>query len=145
MRVALISMAVLTLSLGGCGWRRGGAFNVPSRAMTIRQIPWTADELKQPISVVEVRRGNWSSHHVVRLAGAEKPHVHERHDVLVTLLRGRVRMHVGEQVWIMEAGDVADIPHGTPHWAQNIVRDGASEAYVVFTPPYDGQDSTPAP
>ena len=135
-------IAVLgALLLGGC--THHGAFVVPARGIMVRDIPWTQEEEKKEIAVVEVRRGNWSSEHVIRLAGSEKPHIHERHDAVVTLLHGRVRMHLGDQEFEMRAGDVVSIPHGMVHWAQNEVTGGASEAYAVFSPPYDGTDSTP--
>jgi mannose-6-phosphate isomerase-like protein (cupin superfamily) len=133
-----ISIALIGVLLVGCA--RQGRFIAPSSGVVVSDVPWTAEELDKDIAVLEVRRGNWASHHVVRLRGAERPHVHDRHDVAVTLLRGRVRMHIGEQVFEMRPGDVADVPHGMTHWAENVGR-GASEAYVVFTPPFDGKDS----
>lgn len=111
-------------------------------AIDMGAIQWTDGEQAAEVAVIEVRRGNWSSEHIVRLAGAEKPHVHQRHDVVVTLLTGRVRMHLSDQIFEMQPGDIATIPHGAPHWAENLIKGGASTAYAVFTPPYDGQDNT---
>jgi len=137
---------LLVLWAGGCSSAAPGRLFDASHGAPIdsRAIEWSEAERAAQIAVLEVRRGNWSSEHMVRLAGAEKPHVHQRHDVVVTLLSGRVRMHLGDRVFEMRAGDVANIPHGTSHWAENLVRGGASTAYAIFTPPYDGQDNEPA-
>ena len=109
------------------------------------RVEWTEQEVAAEVAVLEVRRGNWSSEHLVRLRGEEKPHVHQRHDITVTLLEGRVGMHIDGRSFEMRPGDVASIPHGATHWAENIFDEGASVAYAVFTPAYDGQDSVPAP
>jgi mannose-6-phosphate isomerase-like protein (cupin superfamily) len=135
-------VGVLGAILISAGCARHGRFIVPSSGVVVEKVPWTTEESAKDIAVVEVRRGNWSSQHVVRLKGAEKPHVHDRHDLVVTLLSGRVRMHIGDQDFLMDPGDVADVPHGTTHWAENISR-GFSEAYVVFAPPFDGRDTRP--
>jgi len=102
-------------------------------------IQWTDEQKAQAIAVVESRRTEQASYHVVRLKGAEKPHVHDRHDLTVFVLTGRVRMHLGDDVFEVGPADVIEIPHGRAHWAENIGPD-AAEAYILFTPPFDGKD-----
>jgi mannose-6-phosphate isomerase-like protein (cupin superfamily) len=48
-------------------------------------------------------------------------------------------MHLADRVIDVGPGDVIDVPRGVVHWAEN-VGDGASEAYAVFAPPFDGKD-----
>ena len=81
-----------------------------------------------------------ASAHIIRLRTAEKPHVHEHHDLTVFVLSGSARVFLDGKFILSHAGDVIEIPRGTLHWAENLDKD-ASEVYAVFTPTYDGQDS----
>src|SRR5688572_11770472 len=109
-RIALLVM----LLLAGCSRFHGHGIIDGSRGLVVTpaEIAWTEEELARDVAVIELRRGSWSSEHIVRLKGAEKPHMHERHDLSVTLLYGSVRMHVGDQEFLMSPGTVATIPHG---------------------------------
>lgn len=106
------------------------------------EVAWTSDESAREIAVRHLRRTESASHHVVRLAGAEEPHVHRLSDLTVTVLSGRVEMHLGDSVSTIGAGQVVDIPRGTPHYAVNLTK-GASIAYTVFSPPLDPTDNHP--
>lgn len=106
------------------------------------RVTWTAEESAKEIAVRSVRTTETASYHVIRLAGAEKPHRHLVSDLTVTVLRGQVRMHLGDQVEVVNAGQVIDVPRGTPHYAENIDRE-PSEAYVVFSPPFAPTDNHP--
>jgi mannose-6-phosphate isomerase-like protein (cupin superfamily) len=80
--------------------------------------------------------------HLVQIRGSEAPHRHERHDLVVTVLRGDGVMVVGDAARDMRAGDVAVVPRGEPHWFDN--RGGSpTVALVVFAPPLDAPDVTP--
>jgi quercetin dioxygenase-like cupin family protein len=128
--------------LGACGPATSGRVLEPA-GLTDR-FDWTAEERSQEIAVRTIRRTDSASFHVVRLAGAEKPHVHDHSDLAVFVLLGQVRMHIAGRVTPVRAGDVADIPRGTQHWAEN-ASDEASVAYAVFTPALDKNDRRPAP
>ncbi|MDH3583185.1 MAG: cupin domain-containing protein, partial [Phycisphaerae bacterium] len=117
----------------------GSSGSIVSSLGVMRQVPWSAQDLEKDVAVMNWERTAWASYHLVRLRGAEKPHVHDRTDLTVFVLSGRVRMHLSDQVIEAAAGDVVEIPHGETHWAENIAAE-ASEAYVVFTPPFDGSD-----
>lgn len=125
-----------------CASEPRGAIVTPGGVTS--RIEWTAEEQARDIAVRTLRVDNDASHHVVRLAGSEEPHVHDRSDLAVFVLRGSVRMHLGDQVVVLEPGDVVDIPRGTPHWAENIDT-GPSEAYVIFAPATDGKDKRRVP
>lgn len=103
------------------------------------RMDWTADEAARDVAIRTLGKTDAASSHAVRLLGAEKPHVHDRSDLFVFVLRGRVRMHLGDRVLDVFPGDAVEIPRGVVHWAENTAR-GASEAYVVFAPPFDGKD-----
>ena len=125
-----------------CGCARHGVVldGTQGRVIDPHAIRWTEEEKSAVLALAEIRRGNWNSEHVARLNGAEPLHVHERHDLSVTLLSGRLDVQVGEDWFKMRPGDVLTVPHGTPHRAVNRAHD-PSIAYVVFTPPFDGTDS----
>ncbi|MCP5141039.1 MAG: cupin domain-containing protein [Chromatiales bacterium] len=104
---------------------------------------WTEPELAMPIAVRTVGRSEFSSAHLIRLAGAEEPHFHDRHDLAITVLRGRSVLHFSTHDVELGAGDTAFIPRGHYHWAEN-VGDEASVVFAVFAPSFDGQDRRPA-
>ncbi len=108
----------------------------------MQAISWTDDDIRKDIAIVHLRRTETASHHIVRLSGAEIPHIHDHSDLTVTVLSGKVRMNLGDEVQIVGPGQVIDIPRGTAHFAENIAP-GASEAYAVFSPPLDKADNRP--
>lgn len=103
---------------------------------------WSDADRAKPIAVRPLRADDRHSAMLVRLAGAERPHLHADHDLTVVLISGSVRMHLGGRDSTMAPGDVAEIPRGVAHWAQNLAAD-ASVAYVVSTPAYDPADTVP--
>ena len=68
--------------------------------------------------------------------------MHATHDLAVTVLQGRGRLYIRGEPHDMGAGDVAVVPHGTPHFFVNVKRTPAA-AFVTFAPPYDGKDQVP--
>lgn len=105
---------------------------------------WTTDELAKPIAVRPLRRTAETSVSLIRLAKAEQPHIHKDHDLVVVLLSGTARLHLGNRTIDVRPGDVMEIPRGVVHWAENTGPE-ASEVYAIFSPPYDGRDNLPVP
>jgi mannose-6-phosphate isomerase-like protein (cupin superfamily) len=103
---------------------------------------WTAEELAKPIAVRRLRATAETSVSLIRLMKAEQPHIHKDHDLVVVLLSGSARLHLGERTVAVHPGDVMEIPRGVVHWAENTGPE-ASEVYAVFSPPYDGHDNLP--
>lgn len=142
MRLALL---VCVLGLIGCT-----AAPQQSRGRVITTLPqpvdplWTADELAKPIAVRPLRRTAETSVSLIRLAKAEQPHIHKDHDLVVVLLTGSARLHLGNRSIDVRPGDVMEIPRGVVHWAENTGPE-ASEVYAIFSPPYDGRDNLPVP
>lgn len=121
--------------------REGRIFGLEGGPGPVR-VEWTGEERAKPVVIKTLKSTQEASYHVVRLLGSEKPHVHDTHDGAVFMLTGRVLLHSGGKEMMLKAGDVATIPRGTPHWAENKGR-GAAMAYVVFTPAFDGTDVRP--
>ena len=133
---------LLTLFLAGCGSAVGG--RVISSDNDVSDFAWTAEEIAKPIAVRRRHATAETSVSLIRLAGAEQPHIHKDHDLVVVVLRGSARLHLGQRVIDVHPGDVIEIPRGVVHWAENTAR-SASDVYAIFSPPYDGQDHLPVP
>ncbi|GIW43153.1 MAG: hypothetical protein KatS3mg077_0435 [Candidatus Binatia bacterium] len=71
---------------------------------------------------------------LVRIVGAEKPHRHPDHDLVVFLLEGRGLMLLGQETHAIEAGDVVVIERGAEHAFRN-ANHGGTVAIVVRVPP----------
>jgi mannose-6-phosphate isomerase-like protein (cupin superfamily) len=97
----------------------------------------------EAIRVVEVGRDADASHHLVGLRASETPHRHDRHDLLVVILRGHGHMRQGEQTLPVGEGSIVYVPRGRVHAFTNASQTPAV-AYVVYHPPYDGEDQVPA-
>jgi quercetin dioxygenase-like cupin family protein len=96
----------------------------------------------QNIVALLLGRTDTFSYHLVQIRDREQPHIHATHDLVVTLLRGKGQLYVRGEPREMQQGDVAVVPHGTPH---NFVNANSTPAvaFVTFAPPYDGTDQVP--
>lgn len=103
---------------------------------------WTEDELAKDIAMRTLKSRQGASFHLIRLRTAEKPHVHETHDVTVIVKKGRARVHLEDTVKEIGKGDRIVILRDTVHWAENLGPD-ACEVYAIFRPAYDGTDYLP--
>ncbi len=138
----LLSTVIMSLGVFGCATTARGRVITPDGDLPAPT--WTVEEQAKPIAVHRLRATAETSISVIRLAGAEQPHIHKDHDLVVVLLSGAARLHLGQRVIDVHPGDVMEIPRGTVHWAENTGA-GASEVYAVFSPPYDGRDNLPVP
>ncbi len=143
MRIGLLACALL---FAGCS----STADSVGRGRVITPLPdpvdplWTPSELAKPIAVRRLRETKETSVSLIRLAGSEQPHIHKDHDLVVVLLSGQARLHLGNRVVDGRPGDVMEIPRGVVHWAKNTGPD-ASLVYAIFSPPYDGLDNVPTP
>ncbi len=113
----------------------------PQADTVIENVP---SDPSQEVAVMHLRRSDVSSHHFIMLRGAEEPHVHDRSDLTVFVLRGAVVMHFEDRTVEVGPGEVIDIPMGAFHWAENVA-DEPSLAYAVYSPAFDGKDRRPVP
>jgi mannose-6-phosphate isomerase-like protein (cupin superfamily) len=104
-----------------------------------QNVQWTEEEKQKEIAIRHMSRTEYSSTHLLRVRGAEKPHVHDHHDLTVTVISGKSIIHFKDHEVVLEKGDVVHIPRGTYHWAENIDPE-ASVAFAVFSPAYKGKD-----
>jgi quercetin dioxygenase-like cupin family protein len=142
--LALIPFLAL---LASCGCDRAApapraAAPIYTPSGPILEPTWTAEELAKPVAPRRLHGDEHATTFLIHLGTAEKPHTHDQHDITVVLVRGAVRMHLGDRVETMGPGDVVEIPRGVVHWAESMSKDG-SVAYAVFSPAYDGSDMHP--
>jgi quercetin dioxygenase-like cupin family protein len=111
----------------------------PSQVYTNNR--WTAAELAKDVSTRSIRVTRNASYHMICLNKSEKPHVHDSHDMVVTVLSGQTRLNLNMKSYDLNPGDVVEIPRGTLHWVENLNPDGPpAEAFAVFTPAFQGKD-----
>lgn len=100
-------------------------------------------EPDQDVRVLALGRDAQTSHHLVALRNAESLHRHDRHSLVVVLLRGHGTMRIGKERKVVGQGSTLYVPRGTAHAFHNEAPEPAV-AYVVYAPPYDGEDRIPA-
>ncbi len=132
-----ILLPMLALLITACQAPRG--YNIVFPEQIHHNVQWTPEEQLENIAARTLARTQYSSVHLVRLMGKEKPHYHDRHDLYVSLLSGSSKIHFKDTTVEMFAGDVVFIPSGTYHWAEN-TGESASIISTHFTPAFDGKD-----
>jgi mannose-6-phosphate isomerase-like protein (cupin superfamily) len=81
---------------------------------------------------------------LLELTAAESPHVHERHDLTIVVLRGSGVLYAGGRRYEVAAGDVVHIARGVPHHFHPAMSQ-PTVGLGIFVPRLDGNDSRPAP
>jgi len=131
----LASFLLASLLLVGCTHHAKVVFEKKG----YQNVQWTEEEKQKEIAIRHLSRTEYSSSHLLRVKGAEEPHVHDHHDLTVTVISGKSIIHFKDHEVILEKGDVVHIPRGTYHWAENIDAE-ASVAFALFSPSYKGKD-----
>jgi mannose-6-phosphate isomerase-like protein (cupin superfamily) len=93
----------------------------------------------QDFRVVELGRTEHTSHHVGAIRAAEPLHRHDRHDLLVLLVRGHGTQRLGDETRAVGEGSLLFVPRGVVHAFHNAGPEPAI-AYLVYAPPFDGKD-----
>lgn len=93
----------------------------------------------EDIRVQEIGRDSHSSHHLVAIRTGETPHRHDRHELVVVMVRGHGSWLLGSEVRSVGAGSILYVPRGTLHAFRNESSSPAI-AYAVYMPPFDGED-----
>ncbi|HEY8154581.1 MAG TPA: cupin domain-containing protein [Myxococcota bacterium] len=94
--------------------------------------------------VVSLARDTQTSQHLVAIRSAEIPHRHDRHDLLVVMLRGHGRMRLGDELRPVGEGSILFVPRGAVHAFRNDSPEPAV-AYAVYVPAFDGKDRVDVP
>ena len=96
-----------------------------------------------PVTVIDLGRTAWVSHHIAVVRTAEQPHYHRFHDLTVVMMRGEGVLDLEGRKIEMKPGDVAHVSRGTRHFFRNSGSDPAA-SFVTFSPPFDGRDTVTA-
>jgi mannose-6-phosphate isomerase-like protein (cupin superfamily) len=96
-----------------------------------------------PVSVIDLGRTAWVSHHLAVVREAEVPHYHRFHDLTVVVMRGEGMIDIDGKRYALRTGDVVHVQRGVRHFFRNT---GSSPAasFVTFSPPFDGRDTVTA-
>ncbi len=94
---------------------------------------------EQDFRIVELGRDATTSHQAVAIRHREALHRHDRHDLVVVMLRGHGTLQIGEEERAVGAGSILYIPRGILHAFRNASGEPAI-AYAVYTPGFDGVD-----
>jgi mannose-6-phosphate isomerase-like protein (cupin superfamily) len=146
--LCLVVIFVLSGSLGWNGCVTGSPRILAGDKNRISGQDLAAALSSNPIAAGEnvhvslLRKTDHASVHLVQVRWAEKPHIHESHDMIVLVVRGHGDMTIGRETRVIREGDVIDVPAGTRHFFTNRGRSPAV-AVVVFSPPFDGKDIEP--
>lgn len=108
---------------------------LPLEELALR-VPLAPDE---NFRVALLGRSEHTSHHVGAMRTAEPLHRHDRHDLLVVLVRGHGTLRVGDETRPVGEGSVLFVPRGVVHAFANAGPEPAI-AYLVYSPPFDGVD-----
>lgn len=146
---------ILSLSLAlACGCASAPLIQAPVPAgqviyladgQEVRMEEWLRDHPLDPgqeVALYDLSRSEFSSTHIVQIRQAEALHTHERHDLVAVLQKGRGVLRMGSRELRLSPGSVVVIPRGTPHSFVNETPEPAA-AFVVFSPPFDGEDTVP--
>ena len=125
-----------------CASCQTAKWSVISPEATFKQVTWDKTELAGDVAIRTLRQTPEASFHIIRLNKSEKPHIHERHDLVVYVLKEEALVHYRDKTVKVKRGDVIEVPKGTIHWAET-VHNKPAEVYAVFTPPFDGKDVKP--
>lgn len=94
----------------------------------------------QGISVQEISRGEGGSTQIIQLRIGHPMHVHQRHDLIAVLLKGRGVLTLGSRRLELKPGAVISIPRGVPH-AFKTTSSEPAVAYVTYFPAMDDADT----
>jgi mannose-6-phosphate isomerase-like protein (cupin superfamily) len=101
-----------------------------------QRVPLAPD---QDFRVEPLGASEHTSHHVGAIRRAEPLHRHDRHDLLVLIVRGRGTQRVGDETRAVGEGSLLFVPRGVVHAFTNTGPEPAI-AYLVYSPPFDGRD-----
>jgi mannose-6-phosphate isomerase-like protein (cupin superfamily) len=140
--------AVLALLLVvGCSasprvfFQHGTEFGQAELAQVLAENPLGSSE---NIKVTTLGYGQSVSYHIAQVRDREAPHIHQAHDSIVVMMKGRGYLMLEDRRIDLTVGDVVDIPRNAAHYYVNTASE-PTVAFVIFSPPFDGKDNIPLP
>lgn len=144
MRRSRIGIFLALILLAGCAtggpqwvtFPDGGSGKGTTLEAWLKKHPLAAG---QEIRLDEISRGDSSSAHIVQVRKEEPLHIHQTHDAVVVILKGRGILTLAKRRLEVKPGAILSIPRGVPHSFVNQGPDPAV-AFAVFMPAFDGKD-----
>jgi len=138
----VISLCVLF----GCAAapQKQGLSKVISPAQSGNPTSWDEAELAAPVAIRTLRRTPEASFHLARVQAELGRRLHEKSDLTLVVVSGQLELSLGDETVQAGAGDVVEIPRGTPYAALNKGKD-AGVLYEVFTPALADDDTRNKP
>jgi len=156
-RMLRASLAIAAAVLGFCWLASGGTAADASPAVLDALFPSGRETVPlaalaervtlapgEDFRVTLLARDTQTSQHLVAIRRAEIPHRHDRHALLVVMLRGHGRMRLGAEERPVGEGSILYVPQGTVHAFRNESPEPAV-AYAVYLPAFDGRDRVETP
>lgn len=142
--IKVISLVAAASLIAACSATTPVALSTPEYQWVspykVKPLPkWTRIQRRQSVAIVNLTRSEHTSSHHILLNTRERPHYHDRHDLIITVIRGQSQIHFEDQTVVANPGDVIFIPKGTYHWAENL-GDTGTEVHAIFSPAFDGKD-----
>ncbi len=85
-----------------------------------------------------LRNEQGASFHVLRVRSQQAPQELGEHELVLFVMKGKLKLHLDDKTFMIDVGDVVEIPRGTTHWVENAAS-AEGIAYVVITPPFTGE------
>ncbi|MFT3923006.1 MAG: cupin domain-containing protein [Myxococcales bacterium] len=141
------TLLVLSLCvLCGCASapKKEGYSKVISPAQSGNPTSWDENEMRAPVAIRTLRRTPEASFHLARIKAELGRRLHEKSDLTLVVVNGQLELSLGDETVQAGAGDVVEIPRGTPYAVLNKGRD-AGVLYLVFTPGLADDDTRNRP
>lgn len=131
-KVFLLLLLVTVLTLG---------VNLTSFAQNFQHLSSLTPETDyENVHVVKLSGDSLQSSFVIWVKQNVKEHFHQQHSESVYVLEGEGMMSLGDQLFLIRAGDYVFIPKGTPHSVTQIMGDVPLKVISIQAPVFDGTD-----
>ena len=131
-RLAICLFMIVAIS--GCV-RSGGRILTPAGREPTQS---DAGQSKSGVVLEQLRSEEGASFHILHVHTEQPPQTMSEHDVVLFVVQGKLKLHLGDKEFMIHVGDVVEIPRGTTHWVQNAAS-SESIAYLIVTPPFSSK------
>ncbi len=103
------------------------------------------EDIKAPadfdnIHVMKLTEDSLQSTFVIWVKKGVKEHFHAAHSENIVVLEGEGMMSLGNEFFMIKAGDYVNIPKGTPHSVTQVMSDVPLKVLSIQSPLFDGSD-----
>ena len=139
-------LAISICVLGACAStpQKEGYSKVISPVQSGAPTSWDENELQSSLAIRSLRRTPEVSFHLARIKTELSRRMHEKSDLLLVVVSGKLELSLGDETVRVAAGDVVEIPRGIPYAALNNTPE-AGVLYEVFTPALAPDDTRMKP